>query len=48
MLELLKKLGNKVVGPYGEEMLNDSGQYLIEVCKRNEYFQFDVLSGKSD
>jgi hypothetical protein len=40
-----KKINNLVVGPYGEEAINDNGDRLIDICKQkslkilNGYFQ---------
>ena len=30
-----KKINNLVVGPFGEEVINDNGDKLIDICEQN-------------
>jgi hypothetical protein len=37
-----KKINNQVVGPFGEELINENGDKLIDVCEQNS---LKILNG---
>ena len=37
-----KQINNQVVGPFGEEIINDNGDKLIDVCEQNS---LKILNG---
>ena len=32
-----KKINNQIVDPFGEEVINDNGDKLIDVCEQNAF-----------